>query len=148
MAFAHSYISSEITAGAQPNLAQETTINFVLEDGHKNVGDARRLFDLFKTDALLEWKQFVGTFDVSKKDSPGAQAADFLSYCVYRAELLEHECQPSAIERSSYVADTPLIANSYPCQPVPQTGPMLFRIPISQEVLLSLKDDLLARRVG
>jgi hypothetical protein len=86
----------------------------------------------------------VGDFDVTKKDSPGAQAADFLAYCVYRAELLEHGAAPSAIEKSSYVADLPLVANTYPRQPVPQYGPLLFRIPVSQEVLRSLKVDMFA----
>lgn len=132
-----SYIASELRA-----LAQEITINFVLEHGHKNVGDARRLFDFYKANALSEWNNIVGTFDLSKKDSPGSQAADFLSYCVYRAEILEHGQQHSVIEQSSYVADTPLVANTSPRQPVQQTGPMLFRIPISREVLQSLKDNL------
>jgi hypothetical protein len=119
--------------------ARETTIIFVLEDGHRNVGDARRLFSLFKADGLPEWQHLVGTFDVAKKDTPGAQAADFFACCVYQAELLEHGTAPSAIERSSYVADTPLVANTYPRQPAPQSGPKLFRIPVSQEVLRSLK---------
>jgi Protein of unknown function (DUF3800) len=139
LAFAPSFIASELQLAGEARRARETTINFVLEDGHRNVGDARRLFDLFKGDALPEWQHFVGTFDVSSKDSPGAQAADFLAYCVYRAELLEHGAPASAIEKSSYIADTPLIANTYPRQPVPQSGPMLFRIPVSQEVLRSLK---------
>jgi len=45
-----------------------------------------------------------------------------------------------------------LVANYYPRAPVPQKGPMLFRIPVSREVLQSLKDDLFAleaeRRTG
>jgi hypothetical protein len=142
LAFAPSYIASELRVAGEVQRAQETTINFVLEDGHRNIGDARRLFDLFKADALPEWQHFVGTFDVSKKNSPGVQAADFLAYCVYRVELLEHGSPPSAIEKSSYVADTPLVANKCPRQPLPQSGPMLFRIPISQEVLRSLKEDM------
>jgi hypothetical protein len=152
LAFAPSYIASEL---GEVQRAQEMTINFVLEDGHRNIGDARRLFDLFKADALPEWQHFVGTFDVSKKNSPGVQAVDFLAYCVYRVELLEHGAPPSAIEKSSYVADTPLVANKYPRQPLPQSGPMLFRIPISQEVcgpskrtcsssMLSVVNDLVA----
>src|ERR1700747_2204048 len=40
--------------------------------------------------------------------------------------------------------ETPLVANVYPRQPVPQSGPMVFRIPISQDVLRSLKEDLFA----
>jgi hypothetical protein len=144
LAFVPSFIASEFKLAQHAALVEQTTINFVLEDGHKNIGDARRLFDLYKADALPEWQHFVGAMDVSKKDSPGAQAADFLAYAVYRAEILEHGHPPSIIEKSSYVADTPLITNNYPRQPVPQNGPMLFRIPISREVLQSLKDDLFA----
>jgi hypothetical protein len=144
LAFAPSYIASELQLTGEAQRTQETTINFVLEDGHRNVGDARRLFDLFKANAVPEWQHFVGAFDVSKKNSPGAQAADFFAYCVYRTELLEHGAPPSAIEKSSYVADTSLVANTYPRRPLPQSGPMLFRIPVSQEVLRSLKDELFA----
>jgi hypothetical protein len=114
----------------------------VLEEGHRNLGDARRLFELFKAHALPEWQHLVGIFDVSKKNSPGAQAADFLAYCVY--ELFEHGAAPSAVEKSSYTAETPLVANVYPRQPVPQSVPMVFQIPISQDVLRSLKEDLFA----
>jgi hypothetical protein len=144
LAFVPSFIASEFKLAQQTALAENTTINFVLENGHPNVGDARRLFELYKTDALPEWQHFVGTMDVSTKENAGAQAADFLAYTVYRAESLEHGIEASVIEKSSYVADTPLIANTYPRQPVPQKGPMLFRIPISREVLQSLKDDLFA----
>jgi hypothetical protein len=35
--------------------------------------------DLFKRTKQFEWQHFVGTFDVSKKNSPGVQAADFLA---------------------------------------------------------------------
>ena len=144
LAFAPSYIASELKLVGEAKRTQKTTINFALEDGHRNVGDARRLFNLFKADALPEWQHLVGDFDVAKKNSSGAQAADFLAYCVYRTELLEHGVAPSAIEKSSHVADTRLVANTYPRQPVPQSGPMLFRIPVSQEVLRSLRVDMLA----
>src|SRR6266849_4013571 len=60
LAFAPSYIASELQLAGEAQRAQETTINFVLEDGHRNVGDARRLFDLFKADAMPEWQHFVG----------------------------------------------------------------------------------------
>jgi hypothetical protein len=62
---------------------------------------------------------------------------------VYRAERLEHGQAASDIETSSYIADAPMIANNYPRAPVPQGGPMLFRIPITRDVLQS-KDDLFA----
>jgi hypothetical protein len=67
-------------------------------------------------------------------------------------EIAEHGNAPSIIEQSSYVADTALIANYYPRQPVPEKGPVLYRIPISRQVLQALKDDLFAleaeRRAG
>jgi hypothetical protein len=37
-----------------------------------------------------------------------------------------------------------LVANVYPRQPVSQSGPMVFRIPISQDVLRSLKEGVFA----
>jgi hypothetical protein len=146
LAFAPSYIASELKALADPKFAQGVVMDFVLEDGHRNVGDARRLFTMFKADALDEWRELVGTFDVVKKPAPGAQAADFLAYCVYRAELLEHGENPSAIERSSYVADTPLVTNTYPRAAPSSVGPILYRIPVSRDVLRSLKKkDLVAQ---
>ena len=143
LAFVPSFIASELKAAEKRDLAKDMTINFCLEDGHRNVGDAKRLFELFKSDALPEWQNFVGTFDVVKKNSPGAQAADFLAYCTYRAELLEHGTEPTAIENSSYVADTPMIPNTYPSTSAP--GSQLFRIPISRQILQDLKGDLFAR---
>ena len=142
LAFVPSFVASELRLAGEGQSAREMTIDFILEEGHRNCGDALRLFELFKADALPEWQHLVGIFDLSKKNCPGAQAADFLAYCVYQAELLDHGTAPSAVEKSSYVAEAPLVANAYPRQPVPQSGPMLFRIPISQDVLRSLKEDV------
>ena len=144
LAFVPSFIASELKLAGQGALAELTRIDFALEGGHANVGDARRLFELYKKDALPEWQHLIGEFDTSTKDSVGAQAADFLAYAVYRAELLEYGQAASDIETSSYVADAPMIANNYPRAPVPQGGPMLFRNPITRDVLQSLKDDLFA----
>src|SRR5215471_10855515 len=113
LAFVPSFIASELKLAEQPDLAKRTTINFALEAGHRNVGDARRLFELYKADALPEWQGLVGTLNTSTKDTVGAQTADFLAYTVYRMENLEHGQAASVIERSSYVADTPMIANTY-----------------------------------
>src|SRR5229473_4523804 len=144
LAFVPSFIASELKLAGQGALAELTRIDFALEGGHANVGDARRLFELYKKDALPEWQHLIGEFDTSTKDSVGAQAADFLAYAVYRAELLEHGQAASDIETPSYVADAPMIANNYPRAPVPQSGPMLFRNPITRDVLQSLKDNLFA----
>ena len=144
LVFVPGVIASELKLVGPTARAEPATINFALEGGHPNSGDARRLFDLYKKDALAEWRHLVGTLDTSTKDSVGAQAADFLTYAMYRAEILEHGHAPSVIERSSYVADTPLTPNTYPRQPLPPSGPALFRIPITRNVLQSLKDDLFA----
>jgi hypothetical protein len=143
LVFVPGVIASELKLVGQTAMAEPTTINFALEGGPKN-GDAWRLFDLYKKDTLPEWRHLVGTFKTSTKDSVGAQAADFLAYTIYRAEILEHGQAASVIERSSYVADTPLIANTYPRQPLPPRGPAIFRIPITRDMLQSLKDDLFA----
>ena len=90
LAFVPSFIASELKLAGQGALAELTRIDFALEGGHANVGDARRLFELYKKDALPEWQHLIGEFDTSTKDSVGAQAVDFLAYAVYRAELLEH----------------------------------------------------------
>ncbi len=143
LVFVPGVIASELKLVGQTAMAEPTTINFALGGGPKN-GDARRLFDLYKKDTLPEWRHLVGTFKTSTKDSVGAQAADFLAYTIYRVEILEHGQAASVIERSSYVADTPLIANTYPRQPLPPRGPAIFRIPITRDMLQSLKDDLFA----
>jgi hypothetical protein len=145
LAFVPSFIASQFINAGQTSLVQKSTINLVLENGHRNAGDAQRLFKLYKADALPECQQLVGTMDVSTKDSIGAQAADFLAYSVYRAECLEHGQAASTIEKSSYVSDAPLVANSYPPRPEGQKGAMIFRIPVGRETLQSLKDDLFAR---
>src|SRR5271169_4375019 len=54
--FVPSFIASELKVAEQTALAAKMTINFVLEQGHRNVGDARRLFDLYKADLLPEWE--------------------------------------------------------------------------------------------
>ena len=143
LTFVPSYIASELTIAGKCDLAKDLTINFCLEDGHRNVGDAKRLFELFKADALPAWQQFVGSFEVVRKVSPGAQTADFLAYCTYRAELREHGIKPTAIEKSSYVADAPIIPNTYPS--TSSSGMKLFRIPITRQNLQELKNDLFAR---
>lgn len=136
LAFLPSFIASEYG-----ELAKSMTINFCLEDGHRNVGDAKRLFDLFKSDALPEWQNLVGTFDVVKKDSAGAQAADFLAYCIYRAEISEHGKGPTDIENSAYIAAPQQISGASNLGAAWQ----LHRIPITRQILSDLKNDLFAQ---
>jgi hypothetical protein len=136
-----SFLASAYSLADHNTLAKEAVINFVLEDGHANAGDVRRLFDLYKSDILPEWAHWMGKLDISREHSPGLQAADFLAYTVYRAELREHGSAPTAIEDSSYVADPELIANTYLGPTDRKRGPLLYRIPNTREVLQSLRDD-------
>jgi hypothetical protein len=61
-------------------------VSFVVESGHKNAGDAERLFRITKN-APRSSKRFpqLGTFtEASKFDYGGLQAADLIAYCAYR----------------------------------------------------------------
>jgi len=142
LAFLPSYIASEIKAGGATDPSTRYVINFILESGHRNSGDAARLFALFKADALPEWKEFVGTFHLVTKADPAAQAADFLACCVYRAELLEHGEAPTATEQSSYVfagLSAPDTVNSGHIEKARKRGgPIVFRIPITRRILQDL----------
>ncbi|MGE0563896.1 MAG: DUF3800 domain-containing protein [Pseudolabrys sp.] len=64
------------------------SINFVLEDGHKNAGDALRVFKEIREDPNFPVRDAIGFMSFgSKRDVPGLQAADALAYSVYRAEM-------------------------------------------------------------
>jgi hypothetical protein len=52
LAFVPSFIASELKLAGQGALAEPTRIDFALEGGHANIGDARRLFELYEKDAL------------------------------------------------------------------------------------------------
>jgi hypothetical protein len=60
-------------------------VHYVLEDGHRNKGDARRLFDLSKKSevSLSRWPLGDITF-AGKVDYGALQLADLLSYSAYR----------------------------------------------------------------
>ena len=62
-------------------------INFVLEAGHKNAGDALRVFQEIKRDTKLPWRHNIGSLSFGfKQDSPALQAADLLAYYSFRQE--------------------------------------------------------------
>lgn len=129
LAFVLSYIASELKLMDEAARPSDLTVNFVLQHGRPHADDARRPYDLFKSDTLPEWQDLVGTFDVSEDNSPGLQAADLLAYSVYRMEMDDHEYSPSAIEVSLRVATPIPPVNKYPRAPIPEKGPMVFRIP-------------------
>lgn len=61
-----------------------STINFILEAGHKNAGDALRVFNEMKADKNLQGRHNMGFLSFgTKPDSPALQAADLLAYMSY-----------------------------------------------------------------
>ena len=52
-------------ASTQDDPAQ---LNVVLEQGHKNAGDALRIFGLFKESLLQEWRHLLGTMTFATKE--------------------------------------------------------------------------------
>lgn len=62
-----------------------STINFILEAGHKNMGDALRVFTEIKEDKNLHWRHNIGVMSfASKRDFGALQAADLLAYLSYQ----------------------------------------------------------------
>lgn len=67
-------------------LESKHAINFVLEAGHRNAGDALRVHTEMKTKA--SWARSIGTIAFGMKDEfPALQAADLISYWFYKTEM-------------------------------------------------------------
>jgi hypothetical protein len=61
------------------------TVNFILESGHRNAGDALRVFNEFKADKNFEWRDSMGTLSFGGKEGfPALQAADLMAYSHYK----------------------------------------------------------------
>lgn len=64
------------------------SVNFVVEAGHKNAGDALRIFTEMKSSKSYSWAQSIGAISFgTKADFPALQAADLVSYWFYRTEI-------------------------------------------------------------
>lgn len=62
-------------------------VNFILESGHRNAGDALRVFNEIKEDKELPWRHAVGSLTFgSKDDYPALQASDMLAYWFYKTQ--------------------------------------------------------------
>jgi Protein of unknown function (DUF3800) len=62
-------------------------VNFILEAGHRNAGDALRVFNEIKEDKELPWREAVGSLTFGKKeDYPALQASDMLAYWFYKTQ--------------------------------------------------------------
>jgi hypothetical protein len=120
------------------DVAKNEKLNFILEDGANNRGDAQQLYGLFKKDRRADpiMRNLLGpVLDFrGKKESPGCQAADLKLGGAMLQTKMEHAKTPERpIEDTDLAsADAPLIPNKAPS----------FRLPITREVLESLKNQL------
>lgn len=107
------------------------TVNLVLEQGHKNAGDAVRLYNFLKENLLDEYKYFLGSISfASKRDCLPLAAADLLAFSAYRIEL-----GPSQ-KKKKFTIKGPLRSEvSYKKN--------VYRIDISKRALAELKTSLL-----
>jgi hypothetical protein len=126
----------EAVIRANKEEARQAQIDVVLESGGPNPGGVVGIFNELKSIILPGWDKLIGTVEFAKKKTcPGVQVADLLIYGAYRQEIQEHGKTPTALEHSS------LIANQIPeSSDIPS-----FRIPITREILESLKGGLLLR---
>jgi hypothetical protein len=126
---------------------RKLTINFVLEDGHKNAGDAERIFEIVKTKGLAnelerEIAEMLSTITFGdKKQFPGLQAADVNAYSGYQHESGQSPLELVTLEPESCVKDAQEI------QKVP-----IFRIELGPPELTQFKqfimDEIEERKAG
>jgi hypothetical protein len=109
-------------------------LDIVLEQGHKNSGDAIRLFDLAKKEHLPGCEHVLGTFTLGEKSILGLQAADLLVYGANRLEKNDHWTQPTDIEKSSFIVKAG--------EPTPP-GFKEYRFPVRRKTLQMLHADFL-----
>jgi hypothetical protein len=108
------------------------TLNFVLEEGSKNRGDALRLFELARKEHLPQWEHLLGTLTFGTKNSCGLQAADLFAYYANKLERKDHGDHPTDIEKSPHVLSPG------------ETGQRAFteyRMPITRDSLKKLAAD-------
>jgi hypothetical protein len=84
----------------------DVVVNFVLEAGHKNAGDAVRIFDQMKNDKSGR-PVALGTLALEgKKEYYGLQGADLVSHTFYLAECEnEEDMDLTPVPESSTLAD-------------------------------------------
>jgi Protein of unknown function (DUF3800) len=90
---------------------RELDINFVLETGHKNAGDADRIFNRVKTQGLknsaeIEIVKMLNTILFADKIAfPGLQVADVNAYSAYQHESGARPLETMTLEPESAVKD-------------------------------------------
>ena len=115
------------------NRERDWPIDIVLEDGHKNAGDAIRVFDEVKESLHSEYANMLGLISFASKDSCTALAiADSLAYAIFRMSA-GYSRHPT-IDHAAVVgpADPPYMVQRIP----------LSRTLVDETTLISLRDNL------
>jgi uncharacterized protein DUF3800 len=108
-------------------------LNVVLETGHKNAGDAIRVFAEFQESLRPEYASVLGKLDfASKENCPPLAIADSLAYAIFRltAGYSQHPTEPNAAVVGP--ADPPYYVSKMP----------LSRTLIDENTLTALRDGL------
>lgn len=100
----------------------EPSLNVVLESGHKNAGDAVRLYDLFRQKFVANTKPLSGLTFANKSDCLPLAAADLFAYSAYGYEVGQ---KPIGIPKGPTKSDASYRRNAY-------------RIPINRDSLEGL----------
>jgi hypothetical protein len=113
-------------------------VNFVLESGHHNAGDALRVFNEIKKDRTVPWRDSIGSLSFgAKQDSCALQAADLLAYCSFQDErYLAEGDSPNDMKLADGI-DTELV---YGC------GLTIIEHRIQPEDLKTLRQNFLRKR--
>lgn len=115
-------------------------LNVVLEDGAKNVGDVKRIWKLFRTDAEPELARMAGTLTfAAKKDFPGLQYADGIASSVY---FFERDDEAYGLYHPENAADMSLKAAS---KRAPAHSPPVFRVEGVPPLLLQMREHIFAK---
>jgi hypothetical protein len=125
---------------------RDLDISFVLESGHKNAGDARRIFDRVKTQGLknpdeIKIVEMLKTLTFEDKGQrPGLQVADINAYSAY-----QHESGAKVLEIGTIEDPIHAVAEGKRIQKVP-----VFRLELREVELLTYKrfvlDEIAERR--
>ena len=114
------------------DLAQESSLRIIIEDGHQNVGAAPEIFRAFNELADEPIRSLLKEVVVEqKRASAGLQAADMLAYPAWRGEA----------DGILVYQEVDLLADALPLS-LPVDSP--FRVPIKPETLTDLRIGTLA----
>ena len=104
--------------------------DFVLEAGHKNAGDAARIFEQLKKDARTSIKLRSVTFG-DKKEFYGLQGADLVSHTTWLAERADEE----ELDLTKFPVD----GNLFDAEKILKRKGPTFRIVLTPEILREIK---------